>query len=168
MNRPNTIRKGATWKPRRTTKSLRASTATRSRKALSSGMRKTVNSAHHSTAGSISKQKRKHSKHSKPIERIPFPNRLDDRSYITKSGRVRLFGADMTMLREQAFMRSQGQCEAELHHPDCPREVTWTTGELAHKSHGANKTDTLEGTEFRSSPCHQIMQHASNKPQGVK
>jgi hypothetical protein len=99
---------------------------------------------------------------------MPFPNRLDERSYITKSGRVRLHGADMTMLREQVFMRSGGRCEAKRHHPDCPRHIGWHSGEMAHKKHGAFKTDTLEGTEFRSSLCHQIMQHAGKKPQGVK
>ncbi|HEV7523036.1 MAG TPA: hypothetical protein VGP89_18180 [Candidatus Angelobacter sp.] len=107
-------------------------------------------------------------KHSKPIPRTPFPGRLDERSYITKGGRVRLFGEDILGLRMDVFLRAKGQCEAKKHHPACPRYVGWNFGELAHKQHGPRKTDTMEGTEFRSSHCHQIMQHASNKPQGVK
>jgi hypothetical protein len=90
-------------------------------------------------------------------EWLPF---FDSRSYITKGGRYRLFGQDMTNLRVGVFDRSRGICEATQHHPDCPINVGWTLGQLAHRNHGAKKTDTLDGTEWRSAPCHLILQHA--------
>lgn len=158
------------WKPIRTTSRFGARTRNAGAKPRGSffATRKTTSSVRRS-AGVNSRKKRKPiSKRARTARRTPFPGRLDRRSYITQDNRVRLFGKDMTILREQVFERSGGTCEAKLHHPECPRRIGWSQGELAHKKHGSRKTDTLEGTEFRSPVCHQIMQHSGFKPQGVE
>jgi hypothetical protein len=101
--------------------------------------------------------------------RIPFPGRLDARSYITKMGRVRLFGADKTALRSQLFERSGGRCEGLIGEPiivvptiegpiairfRCNRPITWEDFEWSHHRHGANKTDTLAGGIASCKACH--------------
>jgi hypothetical protein len=96
--------------------------------------------------------------------RTPFPGRLDARSYITKMGRVRLFGADKTALRKQLFRRSDGMCEEMLDVSFCNTilvgamrcglPITWEDFEWSHNRHGANKTDTLAGGIASCKACH--------------
>lgn len=84
---------------------------------------------------------------------------MDPRSYVTKGGRVRLFGDDMTNLRLEVYQRAQGMCQAAEHHEDCAGRIYFLEGHLAHLQHGPWKTDTKDGTEWRSAVCHMIQQH---------
>jgi len=83
----------------------------------------------------------------------------DPRSYITKDKRHKLYGKDKSRLRERVYQRSGGRCEAPKHHFTCGGWADEFNGHLAHKRHGANKTDTMDGTFWAYWACHLIEQH---------
>lgn len=84
-------------------------------------------------------------------------NFVDKRSHVVH-GRTILYGWDMKMLRQDAYKRSKGRCEAKKHAKDCPIRVTWFTGELDHirtrGMGGSRRDDVLENVQFVSKPCH--------------
>jgi len=88
-----------------------------------------------------------------------LPEWTDKRSHITKDGRHKLYGKDKSRLRERVYWRAKGRCEAPKHHFTCGGWADEFNGHLAHKRHGANKTDTMDGTFWAYWACHLIEQH---------
>jgi hypothetical protein len=97
---------------------------------------------------------------------------LDSRSYITKGGRYRLFGADYSHLKWAAYQRSigshtVGQCEC-----GCGKSAYWfrecgglkDTGELAHNEHGSRKSDELDRVKWMRHECHVKSHNCGGKP----
>ena len=92
---------------------------------------------------------------------------LDPRSYVTKGGRVRLFGKDYKELRRLAWLRAKGQCEC-----GCGRYACWfpfmggaeAMGELSHNEHGPRKSDELARVKWMRHECHTKMHNAGGKP----
>ena len=161
-----------------TKKYLTASVAKKQLLASRSRITKAASSVRLFTAGS---KKRKTSRPSatgkKPIARTPFPNRLDPRSYITKGGRVRLYGADYQALKLAAYERSKrgrayGVCEcgclrpAYWHHDLAPSLAA--RGELSHKKHGSRKSDELSEVLWMRHECHEKSHNAGGKPVPAK
>src|SRR5882724_12845970 len=74
---------------------------------------------------------------------------LDPRSYIeTRTGRVVLFGADMTALRRKVYARAACRCEVERNRKRCNKFAAWDgigKGELAHVvASGRGGSDTAD------------------------
>lgn len=85
---------------------------------------------------------------------------LDPRSYVTKGGRVRLYGADYSNLRVAAYVRSTLErgfrnCECGCGQP-APMNGWFDSsrGELSHNEHGARKSDELERVKWMRHECH--------------
>lgn len=76
-----------------------------------------------------------------------------------RSGRIIKKGHDMKQLRNEAFERSGGYCENQIHNPRCPRRIFWDTFELHHITpRGRNGSDVLENVLALSRECH-AMEH---------
>jgi len=98
---------------------------------------------------------------------------LDSRSYVTKGGRMRLFGMDYQALRGNAWYRSGGRCEC-----GCGRRAPSTEllrvlgetapmadiGELSHNEHGARKSDELDRVKWMRHECHMKSHNCGGKP----
>lgn len=111
----------------------------------------------------------------KPMWRIPFPGRLDSRSYITKGGRVRLFGSDYQNMRLAAYKRSHGDGHIPYCECGCGRPAWWTgdpswpdTGDFAHNEHGARKSDELDRGKWMRHECHMKSHNCAGKPIAVR
>lgn len=76
----------------------------------------------------------------------------------------------MEELRWEVFRRSGGMCEERILTDDgpllrrCGAPITWDTMELSHLRHGANKTDTAEGTIASCKECHRNRHNAGRHP----
>lgn len=125
------------------------------------------------------KRKSKGVRTSKPIPRtIPFPNRLDERSYITKGSRVRLFGADYEALRFAAYQRARSSGNSlmtALCECGCGQLAPWgdhlgvaARGEVAHNEHGSRKSDELSRVKWMRHECHEKSHNAGGKPVPAK
>lgn len=94
---------------------------------------------------------------------------LDPRSYVTKGGRVRLFGEDYRNLQWAAYQRSWRngldgpRCEC-----GCGKrawwQLDWDRGELSHNEHGARKSDELHRVKWMRHECHMKSHNAGGKP----
>lgn len=120
-----------------------------------------------STRGSLQKGRLRHKVLCSTAAGQPSSRRLnrlpewtDPRSYITPVFKLhRLFGEDKTRLRLQIFERTGGLCESPQHVSTCPLWASFEYGEMSHRRHGSNKTDTLEGAFWSTKECHQMGVH---------
>ena len=71
-----------------------------------------------------------------PIRRFPLKKRPQERkeSMPWRRKKVRLSGTEMGQLRQEAFLRSRGQCEnsADDTGKRCENEISWGFSNLAH------------------------------------
>ena len=73
-----------------------------------------------------------------------------------KSGRIRLKGADLLLLRDACWKRDEGRCQ------ECGERVYWNAPpehplkfDMAHvKSRGSGGSDTLENVQTLCHQCH--------------
>jgi hypothetical protein len=91
---------------------------------------------------------------------------IDPRSYVTKGGRVRLFGKDYHNLRCRAYQRASGICEC-----GCGQFATWgehmgiaAKGDFAHNEHGPRKSDELHRGKWMRHECHMKSHNCNGKP----
>lgn len=98
--------------------------------------------------------------------RKPFPGRLDERSYITKSGRVRLFGRDYTNFRMRVAVRAKEICECGCGRPALYKANPHrpSDGEVAHNEHGPRKSDELSEVKWMRHECHMNSHNCGGKP----
>lgn len=156
-------------------------------RALTRNARKKLSSSHsspsttrkHARPSAAKSGNRKGVRTSKPIPRtIPFPNRLDERSYITKGSRVRLFGADYEALRFAAYQRARSSGNSlmtALCECGCGQLAPWgdhlgvaARGEVAHNEHGSRKSDELSRVKWMRHECHEKSHNAGGKPVPAK
>lgn len=80
---------------------------------------------------------------------------------VGKTGRIRLKGEPLRLLRQECFERDRWKCQ------DCGIEIRWdgwNAGEMAHiQSRGAGGSDVLENIRTLCKICHQ----ASHNPKSV-
>lgn len=123
----------------------------------------------------MKQRKRIPPKRSKPRRKRPnlFHKRerdarfIDPRSYVTKGGRVRLFGDDYKALRFSAWARANGICECGCRNPAiyfCDFVGIPCQGELSHNEHGPRKSDELERVKWMRHECHMKRHNAGGKP----
>ena len=98
---------------------------------------------------------------------------LDPRSYVTKGGRVRLFGQDYQALGGMAWYRSGGKCECGCGRRAPSRALLRVLGEtasmadigeLSHNEHGARKSDEIERVKWMRHECHMKSHNCGGKP----
>jgi len=118
-------------------------------------------------------RKRKTPRRKRPeLTRRPVQERkfLDSRSYVTKGGRVRLFGADYTALQIEVHQRAKGVCEC-----GCGQPAPWAVltddyipledkGEVSHNEHGARKSDEPNRVKWMRHECHMKSHNCGGKP----
>lgn len=76
-------------------------------------------------------------------------------SRVGKTGTVRVVGVDMTELRKQAYLRSNGFCEMKLN-AQCGGYTPWKSGELAHIRTKRNHGDSISNVKWSCAGCHRI------------
>jgi len=90
--------------------------------------------------------------------------------------KIRLNGREMSELRQNAFARSEGECENSIEGERCPARISWQTFHLAHiVSRGRGGSDTLENVLACCQLCHdrdtknvrKLKPHADWIPNGV-
>jgi hypothetical protein len=112
---------------------------------------------------------KRHTKTSRRVNRLP--EWTDKRSYITKGLRHRLFGKDYTNLSALACLRTIQRYGVPTCECGCGR-TAWSDditplkarGELAHKKHGARKSDELDQVDWMRHECHMKSHNCGGKP----
>jgi len=96
-------------------------------------------------------------KRSTPLRKTPM--RSKQRSRKTKtvgkySGKIRLYGIELTALRAEVFARCHGKCEMRSS-AECWGIADWTNGHMHHKIHRSlGGSDTLENCVWSCPSCH--------------
>ena len=92
-----------------------------------------------------------------PIRRSPLRYKPRRHKESWRSGKVRLSGPEMAVLRQDAFNRSHGQCENSVtnERDRCPVRIYWGSFHLAHIiSRGRGGSDTIENVLACCPDCH--------------
>lgn len=76
--------------------------------------------------------------------------------------RVKLYGDAKSDLRRRVWCRSKGYCEVRLE--NCEDRIFWDTFEMAHRKHGARKSDELSEVDAACKTCHRDSHNAGGKP----
>lgn len=100
---------------------------------------------------------------------------LDRRSYVTKGGRVRLFGLDYELFRWSLYMRACAEYSRDpLCECGCGLPARWNLpewhpdhGEPSHNEHGPWKSDELDRAKWMRHECHMRL-HNGGKPVPAK
>ncbi len=76
-----------------------------------------------------------------------------------KTGRIRLKGEALAMLRRACFTRDGWRCVA------CFRRVSWASGQMAHiKSRGSGGSDALENVQTMCAEHHALSHNCNGEP----
>jgi hypothetical protein len=94
-----------------------------------------------------------------PLRRSPLKPKPRQRkeSMPWRRPKIRLDAKGMLELRQNAFARSEGQCENSVtpQRDRCPVRIYWGTGQLAHMvSRGRGGNDSLENCLMVCRDCH--------------
>lgn len=90
-----------------------------------------------------------------PIRRSPLRKKPKPHRESWRSGKIRLNGPEMGILRQNAFQRSGGQCENSFNGKRCATRIYWGSFHLAHIiSRGRGGSDIPENVLATCPECH--------------